>query len=127
MQDENKGKTEQAEAPAPGAQTPAPAPKAVVESIVKEYRFQEQLDELKALVSEKDKTIAELTEKFTKASESIDKNGEIVKELFALVNKIGDLPSTESKVEKKDTFKKADPKPSNLSEKVAELQKLMTA
>ena len=104
---ENKAKTEQAETPATG-NAPVQTPKAVVESTIKEYRFQEQIDELKTLIAEKDKTITELTEKFSKASEAQTKNEDTIKKMFELVEKIGELPASESKVENKDKFKKRE-------------------
>lgn len=106
-----EAKVENAEANpnAPQATNPAPAPKAVVESIVKEYRFQEQIEELKASLSEKDKAIADLTEKFNKATEATTKNESTIKDMFALVKQIAELPASESKVENKDKFKKDKP------------------
>ena len=103
---ENQGKVEQTEATA--GQVAPPTPKAVVESTIKEYRFQEQIDELKTLIAEKDKTITELTEKFSKASEAQTKNEDTIKKMFELVEKIGELPASESKVENKDKFKKRE-------------------
>lgn len=121
-----EGKVENTQAtgsPAPTAQTAPPAPKAVVESIVKEYRFQEQLDELKLTIEAKDKLITELTEKFTASAEAQSKSEDTIKQMFALVEKISELPASDSKVDNKDKFRKKDEGKTSLEKEIAEFHK----
>lgn len=107
------------------AQAPVQTPKAVVESIVKEYRFQEQLDELKASLEAKDKTIAELTEKFNAQVAENEKHKQAFGKLAELVTAIADEPAKPTTVEKKDGFKKNPIKEdkSDFEKKVAEFHK----
>lgn len=120
-----EGKVENAEAPATNAapQAQTPAPKAVVESIIKEYRFQEQIDELKAVIAEKDKTITELTEKFTAQSAETEKHKQAFSKLSELVGKIADEPATTSKTEKKEGFEKKAAKMGDISKEIKEFRK----
>ena len=123
-QNQDTAKVEQAEAPVANAQ-PAPTapsvPKTVVESIIKEYRFQEQLDELKASIEAKDATIAELTEKFTTSQAEVTKITEAFTKMSELVDKIADQPADESTPEKKEGFKKINK--DNVSDEVANFRK----
>lgn len=118
-----EGAVENADANAgtPQAQVPQ-VPKSVIESIVKEYHFQEQLDELKTSLEAKDATITELTEKLTKAEGETAKFSKAFKDLTDLVVKIADQPATDSKTEKKDAFiKETNTEP--VPEAVAEFRK----
>lgn len=123
-QNQDPAKVEQAEAPpAQNTATQAPSvPKTVVESIIKEYRFQEQLDEVRALLELKDKTIAELTEKFATSQAEVTKITEAFTKMSELVDKIADQPADESTPEKKDGFKKTKKEVSGTDE-VTEFRK----
>lgn len=83
---------------------PAPTqiPKSVIESQVKEYRFQEQIDELKTKLEDK----TEVEAKFKSMTDKIEAQEKTIKGLIDLFEKFAALPSEPSKQEKKDGFVK---------------------
>lgn len=99
--------------------------KRIVESVIKESQFISQKD-FTDFKEAFEKTSIEQIEALTKENESLKKElgkqADILKETFALVEKISEMESEKSKIDKKDGFRK-EKKESSTSEEINEFRK----
>jgi len=90
--------------PTPQSPMTESAVKRIVESIVKETVFSKE--EIETKFSESKTSYENLIEENKILKAELEKQKELLKETFSLVEKIAGLPVTETKQEKKDGFKK---------------------
>lgn len=101
----------ESEAPATVAPQAAPAPtaqpKSVIESVVKETRFEDEANEKFASI---EKTLEDkyndLVEKFNSQTKTVEALENNLKQMFSLIEQMGETPSTKSTETKVNQFKK---------------------